>query len=196
MHIMEQGWGHSFSQSEMLGVKVSGKTLGIYGMGRIGQAVADRARAFGMKIIYCNRKRLPPEFEKGATYFSDLKEMLPHCQILSLNAPGTNETEHIINKETLALLPPQAVLVNVARGSLVDEKALMESLSSGHLFAAGLDVFEEEPHFNRELLKFPQVFLTPHMGSATEETRNEMGYRALNNIELVLSGKAPTDPLY
>jgi Lactate dehydrogenase and related dehydrogenases len=196
LEIMENGWGKSFSQSEMLGVKVSGKTLGIYGMGRIGQAIADRARAFGMKIIYCNRKRLSPELEKGATYFADFKEMLPHCQILSLNAPGTAETQHIMNDETFALMPKHSVLVNVARGSLVDEKALMKAIESEHLFAAGLDVFEQEPDFNQELLKFKQIYLTPHMGSATEETRDEMGYRALKNIDLVLDGQIPMDPLY
>ncbi|QDK37453.1 D-glycerate dehydrogenase [Bdellovibrio sp. NC01] len=194
-HIMEDGWGKSFSQSEMLGIKVSGKTLGIYGMGRIGQAVADRARAFGMKILYCNRKRLPPDQEKGATYFADLKEMLPHCQIFSLNAPGTAETQHIMNDETFALLPKDAVLVNVARGSLVDEKALMRSLDSKHLFAAGLDVFEQEPNFNQDLLKYQNIFMCPHMGSATQETRDEMGYRALENIRRVLSGQPAQDPL-
>ncbi|WP_413561172.1 2-hydroxyacid dehydrogenase [Bdellovibrio sp. HCB209] len=196
MEIMDSGWRKSYSQSEMLGVKVSGKTLGIYGMGRIGQAVADRARGFGMKIVYCNRRRLPPELEKGATYFSDLHEMLPHCQILSLNAPGTAETKHIINDETLALLPNNAVFINVARGTLVDEAALIRALKSGKLFAAGLDVFENEPAYNLELKEFHNVFLTPHMGSATQETRDAMGYRALENIEQALNGQRPQDSLW
>ncbi|WP_413581255.1 2-hydroxyacid dehydrogenase [Bdellovibrio sp. HCB288] len=196
MQIMESGWRKAFSQSDMLGLKVSGKTLGIYGMGRIGQAVADRARGFGMKIIYCNRRRLPAELEKGATYFSDFNEMLPHCQILSLNAPGTAETKHIINDETLALLPNNSVFINVARGSLVDESALIRALKSGKLFAAGLDVFENEPAYNLELKELHNVFLTPHMGSATQETRDAMGYRALENIEQALKGQRPQDSLW
>lgn len=143
-----------------------------------------------------NRRRLPPELEKGASYFANFRDMLPHCEILSLNAPGTAETKHIMNDETLALLPPNAVLVNVARGSLVDEAALIRALASGHLFAAGLDVFEQEPHYNQELLKYHNVFLTPHMGSATQETREAMGFRALENISRVLQGERPQDPLW
>ncbi|QLY26918.1 D-glycerate dehydrogenase [Bdellovibrio sp. KM01] len=196
LEIMEAGWRKPFSQSEMLGVKVSGKTLGIYGMGRIGQAVADRARGFGMKIVYCNRRRLSPELEKGATYFAKLEDMLPHCQILSLNAPGNADTRHIINDQTLALLPDDAVLVNVARGSLVQEDALMRALQSGKLFAAGLDVFENEPAYDLRLKEFHNVFLTPHMGSATRETRDAMGFRALENIEQSLKGQRPQDSLW
>ncbi|WP_413578379.1 2-hydroxyacid dehydrogenase [Bdellovibrio sp. HCB290] len=196
LQIMESGWRRTFSQSEMLGIKVSGKTLGIYGMGRIGQAVADRARGFGMKIVYCNRKRLPPELEKGATYFSDLNAMLPHCQILSLNAPGTAATKHIMHDGAFALLPDNAVFINVARGSLVDEEALIRALQSKKLFAAGLDVFENEPDYNLRLKEFHNVFLTPHMGSATQETRDAMGYRALENIEQALKGQRPQDSLW
>ncbi|MBO9668632.1 MAG: D-glycerate dehydrogenase [Bdellovibrio sp.] len=196
LEIMEAGWRKSFSQSEMLGLKVSGKTLGIYGMGRIGQAVADRARGFGMKIVYCNRKRLPPELEKGATYFADLHAMLPHCQILSLNAPGTAETQNILDDKAFALLPDHAVLVNVARGTLVDEEALMRALKSKKLFAAGLDVFANEPAYDLRLKEFHNVFLTPHMGSATQETRDAMGYRALENIEQALKGQRPQDSLW
>ncbi|UYL08411.1 D-glycerate dehydrogenase [Bdellovibrio sp. SKB1291214] len=196
LEIMESGWRKTYSQSEMLGIKVSGKTLGIYGMGRIGQAVADRARGFGMKIVYCNRKRLPPDLEKGATYYSDFHQMLPFCEILSLNAPGTAETKHIINDETFALMPNRSVLINVARGSLVDEEALIRALQSGKLFAAGLDVFDKEPDYNLKLKDFHNVFLTPHMGSATQETRDAMGYRALENIGQVLKGQKPQDSLW
>jgi hydroxypyruvate reductase len=196
LEIMEAGWRKPFSQSEMLGIKVSGKTLGIYGMGRIGQAVADRARGFGMKIIYCNRRRLSPDLEKGATYFEKLEDMLPHCQILSLNAPGTADTKYIVNDQTLALLPDNAVLINVARGSLVQEEALIRALQSGKLFAAGLDVFENEPAYDLRLKEFHNVFLTPHMGSATQETRDAMGFRALENIEQALAGKKPQDSLW
>ena len=165
-------------------------------MGRIGQAVADRARGFGMKILYSNRSRLSPELEKGATYFAKIEDMLPHCEILSLNAPGTNETKYVMNDQTFALLPKNAVLVNVARGSLVEEAALMRALKSGHLFAAGLDVFEQEPNFNKELLNYHNIALTPHMGSATQETRDAMGYRALDNIQAVFRGEKPQDALW
>ncbi|KYG63764.1 D-glycerate dehydrogenase [Bdellovibrio bacteriovorus] len=196
LEIMQEGWGKSYSQSEMLGLKVSGKTLGILGMGRIGQALADRARGFGMKILYTNRTRLSPELEKGAVYFSDFKEMLPLCEILSLNAPVTDETKNIMNDETFGLLPQDAVFVNAARGGLVDESALIRALESGRLFAAGLDVFQDEPNYNQDLLKFHNVFLTPHMGSATRETRDAMGFRALANIEAVLRGEKPQDSLW
>jgi hydroxypyruvate reductase len=196
LEIMNQGWGKSFSQSEMLGLKVSGKTLGILGMGRIGQAVAERARGFGMKIIYNNRHRLSPELEKGATFFEKFEDMLPHCQILSLHAPATEETKNIINEKTLGLLPKDAVLINVARGGLVDEGALITALKSGHLFAAGLDVFASEPNFNKEFLKYHNVFLTPHMGSATRETRDAMGFRALDNIAAVFRGEKAPDSLW
>ncbi|MNJ91297.1 Glycerate dehydrogenase [compost metagenome] len=194
--IMETGWGRSFGQNEMLGLEVSGRVLGILGMGRIGQAVADRARGFGMKILYSNRSRLSPELEKDATYFENFEDMLPHCEILSLHAPATAETQDIINKRTLALLPMDAVFVNVARGALVDEEALLEALSSRALFSAGLDVFKNEPNFDQRFVKLPNVVLTPHMGSATRETRNEMGFRALENILQVIAGKKPRDLLF
>lgn len=196
LEIMQQGWGRSYGQSEMLGVRVTGKTLGIYGMGRIGRAVADRARGFGMKIIYSNRSRLTTDLEKDATYFESLHDMLPHCDILSLNAPGGAETQNIINDEAFEELKPGAVLVNVARGTLIDEDALIRALESKRLFAAGLDVFQEEPNFNKRLLEYHNVFLTPHMGSATVETRDDMGYLCLENIELALKGHKPKTPLW
>jgi lactate dehydrogenase-like 2-hydroxyacid dehydrogenase len=143
--IMRQGWRYRIGQGDLLGVRVTGKTLGILGMGRIGQAMAQRARGFDMRVVYHSRNRLPPEQEQGAEYFADLDAMLPYCHFLSLHAPATPATDKIINARTLALLPDGAVLVNVARGGLVDEDALYDALTSGKLFGAGLDVFRTEP---------------------------------------------------
>ncbi|HMA49498.1 MAG TPA: D-glycerate dehydrogenase [Magnetospirillaceae bacterium] len=193
--LMRQGWRKSFGMGEFLGLQVTGKRLGIFGMGRIGQAMAQRARGFNMQILYSNRSRLKPELEAGARYFADLREMLPHCDILAIHAPATPETDKVIDAEVLALLPKGAVLVNTARGSLIDEEALLAALRSGHLFAAGLDVFRSEPDFDRRFAELPNVFLTPHIGSATIETRNAMGFRALDNIAAVCSGAHAIDPV-
>jgi lactate dehydrogenase-like 2-hydroxyacid dehydrogenase len=194
--VMRAGWRRRIGQGELLGVRVWGKTLGIFGMGRIGQVVARRARGFDMRVVYHARKRLPPEQERGAIHFADLRDMLPACDFLSLHAPATPETERVINAETLALLPRGAVLVNVGRGSLVDEEALLAALTSGHLFAAGLDVFRSEPDFDMRFAALPNVILAPHCGSSTVETRNAMGFRALDNIASVLAGRGPIDPLW
>lgn len=194
--IMQAGWRRGFGMDEMLGVRVSGKRLGIVGMGRIGQAVARRARGFGMDVLYHNRAPLPPELAQGAVYFSTLEAMLPHCDIISLHAPGGEATRGMMDAKALALLPRGAVLVNTARGALVDEAALIAALDSGQLFAAGLDVFAREPDYDLRLRDLPNVFLTPHMGSATQETRIAMGMRALDNIAAVCAGRPPLDPLY
>ena len=191
--IMDRGWRERFGLGDMLGIDVSGATLGILGMGRIGQAVARRAEGFGMKVVYHNRKRLAPEQERGATYYGDLPAMLPHCQFLSLHAPGGAGANGIINQETLALLPPDAVLVNTSRGQLVDEEALYQALTTGRLAAAGLDVFRNEPEYDERFSALPNVFLTPHMGSATKKTRNAMGFRCLDNIAVCLAGGNPPD---
>jgi lactate dehydrogenase-like 2-hydroxyacid dehydrogenase len=193
--IMRAGWRHRHQLNEMLGVEVSGKRLGIFGMGRIGRAVASRARGFGMEILYTDVQRLPPELEQGATYYPSLHEMLPQCQILTLHAPGGPQTDNIMDARAIALLPRGAVLVNAARGQLVDEEALIDALRFGHLFAAGLDVYRKEPDFDLRLRDMPNVFLTPHMGSATIETRTAMGMRALDNIAAVLSSQRPIDPV-
>jgi len=194
--IMRAGWGKPMGQGEMLGLRVSGRALGILGMGRIGQAVARRARGFGMRIMYCNRHRLPPELEQGATYFTDFNAMLPHCQVLSLHAASGPETVRIMDAAAFSRLPDNAVFVNASRGALVDEEALIAALTTGKLFAAGLDVFAAEPSIDPRLLQFKNVFMTPHMGSATVETRDEMGFRALDNIQAVLAGRPPIDPLW
>ena len=194
--IMRQGWRHRIGQGDLLGVRVTGKTLGILGMGRIGQAMAQRARGFDMKVVYHARTRLPPDLEKGATYFADFHAMLPRCDFLSVHAPAGPATDKIIDERALSLLPDGAVFVNVSRGGLVDEDALFDALTSGKLFAAGLDVFRAEPDFDRRFANLDNVLLSPHVGSASRETRNAMGFRALDNIAAVLSGKPPIDPLW
>ena len=194
--IMRKGWGFRIGQGDLLGVRVTGKTLGILGMGRIGQAVAQRARGFDMRVVYHARNRLPPAQEQGATYFGDFYAMLPECNFLSLHAPATPATDRIVNARALSLLPRGAVLVNVSRGGLVDEDALFDALTSGHLFAAGLDVFRSEPNYDRRFGALENVILSPHVGSASVETRNAMGFRALDNIAAVLAGRGPIDPLW
>ncbi len=193
---MRSGWRRRIGQGDLLGIRVTGKTLGILGLGRIGRAMAKRAAGFDMTVLYHARHRLPPDLEQGARYFADLRAMLPHCDFLSLHAPATKETDRIINQQTLALLPRGAVLVNVARGGLVDEDALYQALHSGHLFAAGLDVFRTEPDYDLRFRDLPNVILSPHVGSASMETRNAMGFRALDNIAAVLAGRAAMDPLW
>jgi lactate dehydrogenase-like 2-hydroxyacid dehydrogenase len=194
--IMRKGWRFRIGQGDLLGVRVTGKTLGILGMGRIGQAMAQRARGFDMKIVYHARNRLPPEREKGATYFADFHAMLPHCDFLSLHAPATQATDKIVDAHAFSLLPKGAVLVNVSRGGLVDEDALYAALTNGHLFGAGLDVFRQEPDFDMRFAALDNVIMSPHVGSASRETRNAMGYRALDNIAAVLAGKGAIDPLW
>lgn len=193
--VMKAGWREKFGLNHMLGVQVSGKRLGIIGMGRIGRAVAQRARGFGMPVLYHDVYRLSQELEQGAVFYSDLRAMLPHCQIVTIHAPGGAGSRVIMNRETFGLLPRGAVLVNAARGDLVDGDALFDALTSGQLYAAGLDVFNSEPDYDLRLRDLPNVFLTPHMGSATVETRNAMGFRALDNIAAVLAGRAPIDPV-
>lgn len=193
--ITQQGWGRVLHSNEYLGLDLNGKNLGILGMGRIGQAVAKRAKAFGMNILYCNRQQLTPELEQGAHFFKDFHEMLPHCQALSLHTPGTPQTVGIMSTREFALLPKNALLVNVARGSLIDEAALLAALNSGHLLAAGLDVCLNEPNPNPFLLSNPNILLTPHVGSATRETRLAMGQRALENIQAVFLNRKPKDSL-
>jgi lactate dehydrogenase-like 2-hydroxyacid dehydrogenase len=194
LDIIAKGWRSRIGFDEMLGMEVGTRTLAIVGMGRIGQAVAHRARAFGMPVIYHNRNRLPPDQEAGATYYPSLDALLPHAQVLSLNAP-TAGSEPLIQARHLALLPRGAVLVNTGRGALVDEDAMIAALQSGHLAAAGLDVFRNEPDFDLRLRDLPNVFMTPHMGSATFETRMAMSLRALENVERVLGGEPPRDPV-
>ena len=186
---MDGGWKIRNGFFQGLGVEVTGKTMGIVGMGRIGRAVADRARGFRMPILYQNRTRLSPDLEGDARYFATLEDMLPHCQVLSLNLPGGQGV--LMTRERFAMLPPGAIFINSARGSLVDEDALLDALKSGQVGAAGLDVFQKEPNFDTRLNELENTFLLPHIGSATIETRTAMIGLALDGIEAVLSGRQP-----
>jgi lactate dehydrogenase-like 2-hydroxyacid dehydrogenase len=194
--IMRQGWRRRIGQGELLGVRVTGKRIGILGMGRIGRAFAQRARGFDMKVLYHSRTRLPPELEQGAEFFANFNDMLPHCDFLSVHAPGGAATNKMVDAQALSLLPDGAVLVNVARGSLVDEDALLNALTSGKLFAAGLDVFRDEPDYDLRFSTLENVVLSPHVASASKETRDAMGFRALDNIAAVLAGRPAIDPLW
>ena len=194
--IMRQGWRYRIGQGDLLGVRVTGKRVGILGMGRIGRAFAQRARGFDMQVLYHGRTRLPSELERGARYFAAFHDMLPHCDFLSIHAPGGAATDRMIDANALSLLPDRAVLVNVARGSLIDEDALLAALKSGKLFAAGLDVFRAEPDYDLRFAALENVVLSPHIGSASKETRDAMGFRALDNIAAVLAGRPAIDPLW
>ena len=188
--IRADGWT-GWTPTQLMGTHIGGKRLGIVGMGRIGQAVAHRARAFGMAIHYSNRRRLPPDIEQGAVYHADPEAMLPVSDVLSLHFPATAETRHWLNADRIGRLPPGAILVNTARGSVVDDTAVIAALRAGRLAAAGLDVFENEPNLHPGYRDLPNSFLLPHLGSATVETRNAMGFKALDNIDAVLAGQAP-----
>ena len=181
--------------AELLGLELHGRVLGIVGMGRIGQAVARRARGFGMSVHYHNRRPLPPANEAGAIYHATLDSLLPVCNFLSLHSPGGEATHHLVNARTIELLPPSAVIVNTARGTLVDDEALIAALRGGRLFAAGLDVFAGEPHIHPAYYELPNCFLLPHVGSATVETRDGMGFRALDNLDAVFAGRRAPDAL-
>ena len=166
----------------MIGNSVTGKTLGIIGMGRIGRMAAKCAKAFGMKIIYYNRNKLSDDLEDGAKYFSDIKTMLPECDFISIHTPATAETKHILNSSTISLLPKHAVVINTSRGSTIDDDALINELENKKIYAAGLDVFNNEPNLDKRYLKLDNCFVLPHIGSATHETRLAMSMMAVDNI--------------
>ena len=184
-------WGATFQ----LGKQVSGGKLGILGMGRVGQIMARRARGFDMEIHYYNRSRLTPDLEMGATYHDNIESLFPHCDFLSIHCPATPDTHHIINKESIALLPDNAVLVNTARGAVINDDDLISALKSGKLFSAGLDVFNDEPNIDPRYKQLENTFLLPHIGSATLKTRNEMGFRAIDNLDAIIANKPPKDKL-
>ncbi|WP_420347837.1 2-hydroxyacid dehydrogenase [Pelagibius sp.] len=183
----------SWSPAFMVGQQVTGKRLGIVGMGRVGRVMARRARGFDMEVHYYNRKRLAPELEEGATFHDNLDDLLAVSEFLSLHCPATPETTDLMNRERLAKLPAGAILVNTARGALVDEAALIEALQSGHLAAAGLDVFRQEPGGNPAFAALDTLFMLPHIGSATRDTRDAMGFRALDNLDAFFGGREPAD---
>ena len=166
----------------MIGNSVTGKTLGIIGMGRIGRIAAKYAKAFGMKIIYYNRNKLSNDLEDGASYYSDIKDMLPKCDFVSIHTPATAETKHILNFSTISLLPRHAVVINTSRGSTIDDDALIEALENKKIYAAGLDVFNNEPNLDKRYLNLDNCFVLPHVGSATHETRLAMSMMAVDNI--------------
>jgi lactate dehydrogenase-like 2-hydroxyacid dehydrogenase len=173
----------------LLGSQITGKTLGILGMGRIGQAVAKRARGFGMKIHYSDPQRLPDENIGNAVFHADPLELLKVSQFLSLHAPETTATHHFLNAKTISMLPQGAIIVNAARGRLIKDEDLIDALKLGRIAAAGLDVYEGEPKLNPGYVALKNTFLLPHVGSATIESRTNMGMVALDNIDAVLNGR-------
>jgi len=179
------GW-HSM---QFVGMELNGRKLGIVGMGRIGRATARRARGFGLEIHYPNRRRLAPDEEQGAVFHEDLATMLPEVDIVSLSCPATPETTRMVDDQFLAAMKPGSILVNTARGALVDERALTDALDAGHLYAAGLDVFDNEPNVDPRLLAYDNLFALPHIGSATVDTRNAMGFCCLDNLDAFFAGR-------
>jgi len=192
MLVRTQKW-RDWSPSFMVGTQVTGKRLGIIGMGRVGQVTAKRARGFDMEIHYCKRRRLDPEAEASAVYHETVEALLPQCQFLSIHCPTTAETTGLLNAERIALLPDGAVVVNTARGAVVDDAALIAALRSGKVAAAGLDVFNNEPNLHPDYRELMNTFLLPHIGSATSETREAMGFRALDNLDAIFCGREPQD---
>lgn len=192
--IRDGSWG-GWAPTGMLGHRITGKRLGIIGMGRIGQAVAARARGFGLTVHYHNRQRLPEAVERGleATWWPTLDAMLARVDIVSINCPHTAETHHLIDAARLRLMQPHTYLINAARGEIVDEAALAAALEAGTIAGAGLDVFEQEPAVHPALLGLPNVVLLPHMGSATFEGRAAMGDKVIANIQVWKDGHRPPD---
>jgi glyoxylate reductase len=193
--LIRSGQWHGWAPVSMLGKRIHGKRLGIVGMGRIGSALARRARGFGLSVHYHNRRRAHPELETEleATYWASLDQMLARMDIVSVNCPHTPATFHLLSARRLRLLQPHAVLVNTARGEVVDEATLIELLSGGRLAAAGLDVYEHEPAVPAKLLALDNVVLLPHMGSATVEGRIAMGEKVIINIKTFADGHRPPD---
>ncbi|WP_298021390.1 D-glycerate dehydrogenase [uncultured Parasphingopyxis sp.] len=186
-----KGW----APTGMLGHRVNGKRLGIIGMGRIGRAVAQRARGFGIEVHYHNRHRLPDpvEEELGATFRDDLDTMLTDIDILSINCPYTRATHHLLDERRLSLLGSEVYVINAARGEIIDEQALANALKAGKIAGAGLDVYEDEPRICADLLDLDNVVLLPHLGSATFEGREAMGDRVITNIRVWADGHRPPD---
>jgi lactate dehydrogenase-like 2-hydroxyacid dehydrogenase len=186
-----QSW--VWSTSLLLGKQMSNRKLGILGMGRIGRAVAQRARGFGMEIHYHNRNRLSPDLENGAKYHSDIKSLFSQSEFLSINCPATADTTNLINKETINYFPDNVVIANAARGDIINDQDMIEAMKNGKVFALGLDVYNGEPKINEHYLKLDNLFLLPHLGSATEKTRVDMGDRAIDNLKSFFENKKPKD---
>ncbi|MBV9433697.1 MAG: D-glycerate dehydrogenase, partial [Hyphomicrobiales bacterium] len=195
---LSDGNWNGWSPTWMLGHRITGKRLGVVGMGRIGQALARRARAFGLAVHYHNRRRVDPRIEDAleATYWESLDQMLARVDIVSVNCPHTPATFHLLSARRLKLMKPNAIIVNTARGEIIDETALIKMLEAGEIAGAGLDVFEHEPSVPPKLARLAKagkVTLLPHMGSATNEGRVDMGERVIVNIKTFIDGHTPPD---
>ncbi len=192
---LQEGRFKGWTPTWMLGRRVRGKKLGIIGLGRVGEAIAHRAKAFGLSIHYHNRSPINPHLEEEleATYWESLDQMLAHMDIISVNCPHTPATYHLLSRRRLELMPHHAYIVNISRGEIVDEDALGDLIASGRLAGAGLDVFEKETRPNDKLMAAPNVVLLPHMASATVESRIEMGDRVIINIKMFADGHKPPD---
>jgi glyoxylate reductase len=193
--LVREGKWKGWSPTSMLGARLQGKRMGIVGMGRIGRALAQRARGFGLAIHYHNRKKVHPEIERelDATYWESLDQMLARMDIVSVNCPHTPATYHLLSARRLKLMKPSAFIVNTARGEVIDEGVMVRMLKAGDLAGAGLDVYEHEPQLNPKFLELDNVVLLPHMGSATLEGRIEMGEKVLINIKTFADGHKPPD---
>lgn len=193
--LVRRGEWTGWAPSGLLGRKLGGKVLGIIGMGRIGQAVAHRARAFGLQVAYYNRKQLPQAVESmlGARFVADLDTLIAEADILTLHSPLTAETRGMIDARRIALMKPGASIINTARGELIDQEALIAALQSGHLAGAGLDVYPDEPNVDKRLIEHPNVMTLPHIGSATTEGREASGEKVVANIQFWVNGHRPPD---
>jgi lactate dehydrogenase-like 2-hydroxyacid dehydrogenase len=193
--MVRNGEWNGWAPTQLLGTQVTGKRLGILGMGRIGRAVAERARGFAMQVHYNNRKRLPPDQEKGAVFHADPEAMLKEIDILSINCPATPETTRFLDARRIELMKDGAIVVNSARGAIVDDHALIAALRAGKLASAGLDVFDREPDLEPAYRGLANTFLLPHLGSATIETRDGMGNKCVDNLDAFFAGRTPPDRL-
>jgi lactate dehydrogenase-like 2-hydroxyacid dehydrogenase len=192
--IRDDAWG-GWAPTHLLGIHVGGKRLGILGMGRIGRAVAARARAFDMTVHYHNRQRLTPQDEAGATFYPDAEDLLRVADILSIHFPLMPETRYFLDARRIELLPANAIVVNTARGAVIKDADLVAALKSGRVAGAGLDVYDGEPRLHPDYRTLPNTFLLPHLGSATRETREAMGFRALDNLDAYFADGKPRDRL-
>lgn len=191
--LVRTGAWKDWSPAFMVGTQVTGKRLGIVGLGRVGQVTARRARGFDMTIHYHDVQRLPAAQEQGAMYHPTPEDLMPHCDFLAFHCVSTPQTRKMLNGARIALLPDGAIVVNASRGAVIDDDALIAALKRGKVAAAGLDVYNNEPDIHPEYRELPNTFLMPHIGSATTETRDGMGFRALDNLDAFFAGRAPRD---
>ncbi len=192
---MRSGAWTGWTPLQLLGREMTGHRLGVLGMGRIGRAVAARARGFAMPIHYYNRSRLAPSLEAGATFHATFEALLPNSDFLCVACPASPETYHLLDAARIALLPPGAVVANISRGDVIDDAALVAALETGHVAAAGLDVFENEPDIHPAYRSLPNVFALPHTGSATTQTRIAMGELLSASIHALMAGETPGNRL-